>query len=741
MTIALLEKRIGFTLPEKKLYDIPFQSGFLPSEKELQNKNNFYVFWGQSVILASFAIFLYQKKHFVGLRDFGKQTEKAYQYVEDTLYKEYKLQDFVIKTNEFWGTQHRYQEISSKIIILLYIEYGFQRVYNFLLPIIIKFLFPIERYSSIYIENYCKNNNLNPKYENKYRGYQNNRYYWCKISIGKISATATNKDLQKAEKLAEKELIYKYESLFQKSMLPDNKKKETTTVINEERKKQIVDAINLLNLNTQYISFEQMNNILIHTSYIDQYKKKNWNHGPDLATVGNFALVMFSFEYAYFKYSLTNASTIDKTISLYKTNNLSLGLTENLIKYLLRYPDTVTREQKKLMKSYVFRGILASLLTNYIISSNVKILNYAKSYTFSVFTISDRNSLPDLITFTKELANIYGWQFSSLSNTDYQNGDDKASYISSVTIKGHGWEENGIGINENKNTANYLAASDLLRNLLGHCKDDEGIAESIEKILNSIPPYQQEPKKKFVEIIKPETVKTEKKLMPTLTKEQKKHTPSIPVSKPTLDIIVKDTQKNKDKEIFENVPFTGVENVLYICKGKRICEKKGHEIIPATGIITKLQPNGTTTQIRINIHYCKSCKEFFIGYESYKSYQDKHGMLLGNYVFDSFLSPGGGFANLAMESPLSLCGYSVNEKTGPSKFMRREILEYIMDHDILDKSQIINYLEFFIATHKNHSSAVEKWSDDLEWVNKYKINQQIHVTIAKIKQKKKRSNR
>jgi hypothetical protein len=50
-------------------------------------------------------------------------------------------------------------------------------------------------------------------------------------------------------------------------------------------------------------------------------------------------------------------------------------------------------------------------------------------------------------------------------------------------------------------------------------------------------------------------------------------------------------------------------------------------------------------------------------------YQDKHGILLGNYVFENFSSFGGdGFSNLATESPLSLCGYSVNEKTGPSKY-------------------------------------------------------------------------
>jgi hypothetical protein len=56
-----------------------------------------------------------------------------------------------------------------------------------------------------------------------------------------------------------------------------------------------------------------------------------------------------------------------------------------------------------------------------------------------------------------------------------------------------------------------------------------------------------------------------------------------------------------------------------------------------------------------------------------------------------------------------------------------------MDHDILEKPQIINYLGFFIATHKNHSSAVEKWSDDLDWINKYNIDKQIHVAIIKIK--------
>ena len=51
-------------------------------------------------------------------------------------------------------------------------------------------------------------------------------------------------------------------------------------------------------------------------------------------------------------------------------------------------------------------------------------------------------------------------------------------------------------------------------------------------------------------------------------------------------------------------------------------------------------------------------------------------------VFRVFCS---GFDKLAKDSPLSLCGYTVEQKKGLSPIQRREILEYIINHDILEK--------------------------------------------------------
>ena len=172
------------------------------------------------------------------------------------------------------------------------------------------------------------------------------------------------------------------------------------------------------------------------------------------------------------------------------------------------------------------------------------------------------------------------------------------------------------------------------------------------------------------------------------------------------------------------------ENVLYVCKGIVACKRNGHTVESATGIL--IGRNGAV--VKINTNYCPQCRKYFIGYDEYEHYRKIYGVLLGNIKVTN-----GSFVQseteLAEESILRICGYSVNQTSNLSAADRQRILQYLIDSRISSKAEIINYLTYFIRRNgkrSNMDEAVRRWNEDLKWVREYRINQQRYFEIANI---------
>lgn len=70
--------------------------------------------------------------------------------------------------------------------------------------------------------------------------------------------------------------------------------------------------------------------------------------------------------------------------------------------------------------------------------------------------------------------------------------------------------------------------------------------------------------------------------------------------------------------------------------------------------------------------------------------------------------------------------YNVSETTGLSSTARQKILAVIIDNNILSKSGIISYLDFFIRQRShmsNMETAISKWEEDEEFVEHYRIGE------------------
>lgn len=78
-------------------------------------------------------------------------------------------------------------------------------------------------------------------------------------------------------------------------------------------------------------------------------------------------------------------------------------------------------------------------------------------------------------------------------------------------------------------------------------------------------------------------------------------------------------------------------------------------------------------------------------------------------------------------SPLKLAGYNVNANDGLTAVERHRLLSSIIDEGVLPKYKVCEYLRYFISQgqfQKRMKNAVEKWEDDLEFVEYYQIDEQ-----------------
>lgn len=186
--------------------------------------------------------------------------------------------------------------------------------------------------------------------------------------------------------------------------------------------------------------------------------------------------------------------------------------------------------------------------------------------------------------------------------------------------------------------------------------------------------------------------------------------------------------------IFETMekPTDGVGfgATLFIYKGRVLCHKHEHPLVPATAIIHDEQDRA----VELDVEYCPICKRYMLNYTSYEQYRERHGLLIGKLKMISGNGVGGEF-EMASESPLKLCGYNVSQTEGLSAATRQFLLAKIIHDGIMTKLDVIHYLERFInmnGAKKENAIALEKWCDDLDFVHKYNKNTQPKVYIASV---------
>lgn len=694
-----LEKRICFTLSDDLFADISFEAGFFSKQKALYEKNKFFVEWGRSIIQAVYAYHIYQNDQELPVDILKKKNNLSYQYFENEIYTTYKLKEFVIKGS---APKISYPEISSKLIVLIYKQHGFEATKNFLYPFIQKHQNSKKLNNEILIQQYAKQTNQKLAYETIYiSGQGKQKLYRCRIHIGNQYVEAKAIGIDKAKSAAESLFLQKYNKRIQQ-ISSTSKTIKKDTKLSEERKQQLTDVVKQLKLNGSFLSFEQMDEVLTHPSFRSMYPDQIPYNNAMMAYLGFLLLDMLTYEYCYQQSVMFS----DQRRDLIQNNSIADCLSEKYLMYLLRSPSTTYSNLTNEMKTDVFLGISASYWINYLITKDEAISSCAKSFILTRLKLSELIGNSNYLSFAEKISSISGWDVKKSSKFSGQDPNRMLLFTATITISGDYWEQSGTETSYKESTALDLAAKNVLEKIIKYC-DNPDVAASIQNKITKIQPTNGPVG------VGPTTppgtggTGTGPKPQPPGTK-----TPG-------------------------EVSFDRSDNILYICKGTVSCERKHHKVISATGILTSLEGK----PVKIDVQYCTSCKMYFINQDTYIDYREKLGNLMGNFAFKNYTSAkGSGSGDWADKSILKLCGYNVDKKNNLSEEKRRFILKNMMIRNILPKYRIEEYLEFFIRMNQDDRDkimAVRKWKADLNWVRDFNIDQQRHFWINEIKKVRK----
>jgi len=179
--------------------------------------------------------------------------------------------------------------------------------------------------------------------------------------------------------------------------------------------------------------------------------------------------------------------------------------------------------------------------------------------------------------------------------------------------------------------------------------------------------------------------------------------------------------------------FSSKKGVLYVCRGMVKCMRDSHTVKSVTGII----PSRSGLPVEVNMNYCVECDKFFITEKDFEFYRKKYGLIAAHFVFETSDGVSSPYNELAEQSPLKLCGYSVSATEGYSAEERQGLLSAIIDNEIMTKPDVLSYLNWFIqynGSKPGNEMAVGKWKEDIKFVRDYRIGEQTHCYISEVRQ-------
>lgn len=129
--------------------------------------------------------------------------------------------------------------------------------------------------------------------------------------------------------------------------------------------------------------------------------------------------------------------------------------------------------------------------------------------------------------------------------------------------------------------------------------------------------------------------------------------------------------------------------------------------------------------VPVSVFFNRKNHQYYINESTYREFAQKHGLPYIHIQSDETTQSLGW--NLRTHSELNLLGYSVGQNSGVTNEQRHSLLRQLMDSGLMNKSNIMDHLEWLISTRAHNPSmrnACRMWRDDLRFVAQYNMKNQ-----------------
>lgn len=233
--------------------------------------------------------------------------------------------------------------------------------------------------------------------------------------------------------------------------------------------------------------------------------------------------------------------------------------------------------------------------------------------------------------------------------------------------------------------------------------------------------------------------------MPELLPEEKigepllKDNSSIRESIVKLEILFESIKKSEEIKISKDLRTKHIEYAdTVVSSASLICNSRAHSILPYIGIIKLLIPDNEIINYQIYTGYCRDCDKYYIFERDYEEML-KAGIPLCNiFDKDNPQSKSNIPFRYKSQSVLSAMGYTVDKNVDLSSDRRHEILLEALKKDFFSIHDLLDFLNWLVATRKTqkkYTSAIEKWNEDINFIENYKKSERKTVYISSIHKK------
>ena len=170
---------------------------------------------------------------------------------------------------------------------------------------------------------------------------------------------------------------------------------------------------------------------------------------------------------------------------------------------------------------------------------------------------------------------------------------------------------------------------------------------------------------------------------------------------------------------------------------------KNHELESIQALISVLKHNGEISNEIVSAGFCKHCNCYFILERDYIRLRNIGLPLCRQITEKAYREIGEELFNgegLNPQSVLNQIGYNVNSNEDLSSKQRQDILSFAVETGLYTPTGICNFLDWLIdknnrVTNRDMSDAIRKWTEDRNYIAKYKIGTRPMKGVRSLKER------